>query len=604
MSAPRVVRRLPSPPPDWTRAVDVVVLGSGAAGMSAARYAAAGGLGVLVLTKHALGQGSTGWAQGGLAAVTAATDSLDSHVRDTLVAGAGLCDPAAVRDLVSAAPAAIAELLALGARFDTDAAGGLALTREGGHSARRVVHAGGDASGAEVLRVLLATGPEDGQIEVLEYAVGLDVLTASTGAAVGVSVLLSTPAGAPLSLGWVHAQAVVLATGGLGEVYAATTNPAGATGDGVAMALRAGAGVADLEFVQFHPTALVAPAGCTGQRLLVSEAVRGEGAVLVDATGARVMAGVHPMGDLAPRDVVAAAIHARMRQAPGGVGDRVWLDATGLGAATLARRFPTVLAASRAAGVDPVCEPIPVSPAAHYSCGGVRADLHGRTGVPGLLAVGEVACTGVHGANRLASNSLTEALVSGRRAGELLAATLRPGAAAPGGPEAEAGGAPGRLGAAAPGGPEAGPGGGPGGSLLDPASRAEITSGMSRWAGVLRDPAGLARLAQRLAHLAQPPAPGAAAAGLDLAAVETTNLHTIATLVVAAAGLRAESRGAHRRADVEGPRPQWARRIEARLRPGGGPLAAVDLTCQEPGGPGVPGDPGRPGEPGEPGEPR
>lgn len=543
---PPTVRRLPAPAPTWAREADVVVVGAGAAGSSAALAAAAGGRRVLLICKGALGSGATAWAQGGLAAVFDDGDSFDLHVRDTIAAGAGLCSPEAVRELVAAAPIELARLRRLGATFDLDPDGGLgqraklALTREGGHSWDRVIHAGGDASGAEVDRTLVAA-LRAASVEVLEHVAALDVLLDRAGTAVGITA--GQVGGGGLQPGEVRARAVVLATGGFGQAWAATTNPAGATGDGLALALRAGAEVQDLEFVQFHPTVLWRGEAAQGQQLLVTEALRGAGAVLVDAVGGRIMAGLHPLADLAPRDVVAAAMYERMAQAPGGIATHLFLDATRLGREALERRFPTVLAGCRRAGVDPETEPIPVAPGAHYACGGVRADLLGRTSVPGLLAVGEVACTGVHGANRLASNSVTEALVAGRATGMLLA---------------------GRL----PAGGEPVPG--IGGSGVAAVTRAGTARATSLGLGVRRSPEGLQLLLEQLAAVT-----AAAGPGLDLAAVEATALHTVSTLVAVAALTRRESRGCHRRTDVPGPREEWARHLRLRLE--------GDQVCAYPG---------------------
>ncbi len=547
MEPARIVPRLAHPAPRWERCVDVVVVGSGAAGLSAALHAAAGNR-VLVVTKGRLDQGSTSWAQGGLAAVLAPGDSAEAHVHDTLVAGAGLCDEAAVRLLVAEAPGAIGSLQRLGARFDTDASGGLALTLEGGHSERRIVHAGGDASGAEVVRTLEDAVRSHGRIEVLEHAFVLDLLL-DTGRVVGLVVAVLGDDGGVRSVGVIGAGAVVLASGGFGQVFASTSNPAVVTGDGLAMALRAGAIVRDLEFVQFHPTVLWQPAGAPGARLLVSEAVRGEGGVLVDATGARVMAGVHPRADLAPRDVVATAMARRMAEAPGGIDDHLWLDGTHLGAAVWEKRFPTILAGCRAAGVDPVTEPVPVAPAAHYACGGVATDLDGATSLPGLYAAGEVACTGVHGANRLASNSVPEALVFGERIGRALA----PGVARP------------RL----------APLLGPCDAVLpDPSCRNEQAAAMSRDVGVLRDAAGLARAARVLAAVG---ATTAGAPGRD--AYELANLHAIATAVVVAATARTESRGGHRRRDHPVEDPAWRRHLSLHVVDGA--VEPAEDLCKE-----------------------
>ena len=378
--------------------------------------------------------------------------------------------------------------------------------------------AGGDAIGAEVHRVLRAA-LRASQVQVLTRCVALDALTGDRGPVGGVLAGIAGDDGV-LQVGAVTARAVVLATGGFGQAYATTTNPAGLTGDGLALAARAGAELRDVEFVQFHPTVLW-QAGTQGQCPLITEALRGAGAVLVDAAGRPVMAGRHPRGDLAPRDVVASAMQERMTQSgQGGDGpaDHLWLDATGLGRAALERDFPTVTRLCRARGIDPAAEPIPVAPGAHYACGGVRAGLDGRTSLPGLYAVGEVASTGVHGANRLASNSLTEALITGRRAGELLGRDL---------PEPPA-----RLRL-----PPAGPG-------ANPAARPALATAMSRYAGVARDRGGLEHLRQLLAA-ARP-----AAGRLDLAGVEAANLHVVSVLVTAAALARTESRGCHRWRDA------------------------------------------------------
>ena len=520
---------LPLPAAGWVRRTDVVVVGSGAAGLMTAVALADAGRRVTLVTKGALGAGSTAWAQGGLAAVLGSDDDADLHVADTLVAGAGLCDEDAVRTLVEEAPTAVALLQELGARLDPGADGRPALTREGGHSRDRIVHAGGDASGAEVTRTLSGALRARG-VEVLEHTAALEALRTADGAVAGLRVT-RVDGGALVGAGDLLARAVVLATGGYGHVYAATSAPAGATGDGLALALRAGAEVADVEMVQFHPTVLWTGPGATGQQVLVSEAVRGEGAVLVDGSGRRIMPGAHPLADLAPRDVVSATIAAHLR-ATGA--EHVWLDATALGADFLAGRFPGIVRACRAAGFDLTREPVPVAPAAHYTCGGVVADLDGRTSVEGLFAVGEVACTGVHGANRLASNSITEGLVAARRCAALLAADL------PGGGEPV----------------EAGPG-----AAIEPTTRAAIAAATSRDAGVVRDADGLTRLAAGLAVVPWCPADRP----LDLAALETTALHTVATLLATAALARTESRGAHRRSDAPGTRPEWEVRLVHRI---------------------------------------
>lgn len=341
--------------PFWSAEAEVVVVGSGVAGLTAAVRAVELGLRTVLVTKGELTDSNTRWAQGGVAVFRAEEsdpgDSVERHIEDTLVAGGGLCDPAAVRSIIAGGPAAVRRLLDRGARFDVAPSGELARTREGGHTAFRVIHAGGDATGAEVERALAADATSH-RVPVLERHVAVDVLRTPSGSVGGLLVLddLARP-------GLLRTPAVVLATGGVGQLYQATSNPSIATGDGLALALRAGAVAADLEFVQFHPTVLYTP-GARGRRPLVTEAVRGEGAVLVDGAGARVMDGVHALGDLAPRDVVSAAITRRMASAPGGIDDHVFLDATSI--SDFARRFPTVYSACTAAGIDPVREAIPV----------------------------------------------------------------------------------------------------------------------------------------------------------------------------------------------------------------------------------------------------
>ncbi|EIE98126.1 L-aspartate oxidase [Saccharomonospora glauca] len=521
----------------WEAEADVVVVGSGVAGLTAALRAAELGLRVLVVTKGRLPEGNTRWAQGGVAVVLDDAendgDSLAAHMADTLAAGAGLCDVDAVRTVVEGGPAAVEWLLSRGARFDTDSSGRLARTREGGHSAFRVIHAGGDATGAEVQRCLVIAAKG---LPVLERHVAVDALTTDSGAVRGVRVL----AAADSTPGVVRARAVLVATGGFGQLYRATSNPELATGDGLALALRAGASVADLEFVQFHPTVLYTP-GATGRRPLVTEAVRGEGGVLVDAAGERVMAGVHPLGDLAPRDVVSAAITRRLASAPGGVDDHVFLDATSVEG--FAERFPTVLAACTEAGIDPTREPIPVVPAAHFACGGVVTDRYGRTEVPGLYAVGEVARTGLHGANRLASNSLLEGLVMGRRAAEAVAADLATDKRV----EAE---------------PRPGPT-----PVAPVVERATLQRLMSRYAAIGRDAEGMA-VAGSVLDVSTQDIPL-----WTVEAVEDAALTLVARALLAAATARTESRGCHVRHDhPERDDRRWTRSQTIRLNPSGQPV--------------------------------
>ncbi|MBU3705142.1 MAG: L-aspartate oxidase [Mycobacterium sp.] len=483
---------------DWQQRADVVVIGTGVAGLAAGLAAHRHGARVVMLSKA--DDTATFYAQGGIAVVLPFTDdTVESHVADTLAAGAGLCDPDAVRSIVADGYRAVADLIADGARFDETAPGRWALTREGGHSRRRIMHAGGDATGAEVQRALDHAAATLG---IRRNHVALGILR--DGAQV-TGVLVRNADG----VGILHAPSVILATGGLGHLYRATTNPEGSTGDGIALALWAGVGVTDIEFIQFHPTMLFDRNG-TGRRPLITEALRGEGAVLRDARGDSVTAGVHPMGDLAPRDVVAAAIDARLRE----TGDEcVFLDARAI--EDLTRRFPTVTQACRAAGVDPTREPIPVVPGAHYSCGGVHADVHGRTELAGLFAAGEVARTGMHGANRLASNSLLEGLVVGGRAGRAAAHHARSATA----PTARVD------------------------SLERPVlERGALQQAMTRWASVVRDADGLAHLTDALAGAS--PRPLRTRADAEDAALTAT-----AAVMTVAAAARTESRGCHHRGD-------------------------------------------------------
>ncbi|MDQ0788394.1 L-aspartate oxidase [Streptomyces sp. B3I8] len=547
--------RLHAPSPGWSLTADVVVVGSGVAGLTAALRCEAAGLDTVVVTKARLDDGSTRWAQGGIAAALGEGDTPEQHLEDTLVAGAGLCDEEAVRILVTEGPDAVRRLIGTGAHFDESERGGLALTREGGHHRRRIAHAGGDATGAEISRALVEAVRARG-LRTVENALVLDLLTDAEGRTAGVTLHVMGE-GQHDGVGAVHAPAVVLATGGMGQVFSATTNPSVSTGDGVALALRAGAEVSDLEFVQFHPTVLFLGAGAEGQQPLVSEAVRGEGAHLVDAGGTRFMVGQHELAELAPRDIVAKGITRRMQEQGA---EHMFLDARHFGADMWERRFPTILAACRAHGIDPVTEPIPVAPAAHYASGGVRTDRHGRTTVPGLYACGEVACTGVHGANRLASNSLLEGLVYAER----IAADIAAGRAAEG-----ADGPLTRVPVPAPA-PEPGR---PGHPLLPPEARLALQRIMTEGAGVLRSAASLRAAAERLERLRT----GALAAfdehgktaepGVDT--WEATNLLCVARALVAAALLREETRGCHWREDhAERDDDAWRRHVVVTLTPG------------------------------------
>jgi L-aspartate oxidase len=384
-----------------------LVIGAGVAGLRAALAAAAYGE-VIVLSKGPLEESNTAWAQGGIAAVSASLDSFASHIADTHEAGAGLCDAGAVESVIRGGPAEIALLSDWGMRFDADASGGPMLGLEGGHRQHRILHADGDSTGRELLRVLAERVRATANIRLFEQCFALDLATSSPEP--GSSVLGAVTRHPKYGLQMIWARSTVLASGGAGRIYRETTNPRVATADGIAMAYRAGAMVADMAFVQFHPTVLYVPGA---PRRLISEAVRGEGALLVDASGARFMDGVHELADLAPRDVVSRAIVRRVALTGG---SHVFLDARGIGG--FAERFPGISATLATYGIDPARDLIPVSPAAHYTVGGVRTDEAGRTGVPGLWAVGEVACSGLHGANRLASNSLLEGLVVGASAGD------------------------------------------------------------------------------------------------------------------------------------------------------------------------------------------
>ena len=484
---------LSAPPP-------VVIVGAGLAGLTAALELAPQP--VLLLTRAPLGQDvASAWAQGGIAAALDAGDSPADHAADTRVAGDGLCDPAIVELVTREAPACIERLVRLGVDFDRDATGRLALGREGGHGRRRIVHAR-DATGDLVTRALIAELRRTPSITVLE-STEADELLLRDGAVVGLAARQG-PARLLLS-----ARAVLLATGGVGGLYAHTSNPLGARGDGLAMAARAGAACADLEFVQFHPTAL--DVGLDPMPL-ATEALRGEGALLVNQAGERFMVGLHPLAELAPRDVVARAIYRERAR-----GQVVYLDARVALGKQFALRFPTVHAACRQAGLDPARELIPVAPAAHYHMGGIAVDAQGRSSLPGLWAVGEVAATGLQGANRLASNSLLEALVFGRRAaldvsGLAPAVRLRPAppAAAPRPVAAD-----------------------------DWRLLAGLRERMDAAVGVERDAAGLAQALSAFTALA---------AGAPRFPV-VANAATVALMIAAAAWERRESRGGHFRVD-------------------------------------------------------
>jgi L-aspartate oxidase len=502
--------------PDEVRATDMVVIGAGVAGLSAALGAAPQRVTVITKTRLAEG-GASVWAQGGVAVAVGEDDTPPLHAADTLAAGAGLSDPRAVELLTREGPERVRALVELGAEFDRTPEGDLALGREAAHSRRRILHAHGDATGAEMVRAQSAAVRARERITVEERAFALELV--KDGDRVAGVLALHADGRLVLHL----APAVVLATGGIGHVYLHTTNPPEATGDGLAMAARAGAKLVDLEFVQFHPTAL---ASGRDPMPLLTEALRGEGAVLLDSRGRRFMLDEHPDAELAPRDVVARAIW-RQQQA----GERVVLDAREAVGAGFPDRFPTVFASCMAAGIDPRRELMPVSPAAHYHMGGVAVDRRGRTSLPGLWACGEVSSTGVHGANRLASNSLLEALVFGARVAEDARAQAgKPSpAAAFEGVEAPA--------------------------MLDPfaapAAIAALRQLMWDHVGLVRDGEGLTFAIAGLERLA----PGLAGPG------EAHNMLTVARLVAAAARERRESRGGHYRTDFPQTEARWKKRI-------------------------------------------
>jgi L-aspartate oxidase len=551
MSGPLPAGTRRRPPFEAVSRSDVLVVGAGAAGLTAALGCVP--LSVTVLTKARLGSGAaSAWAQGGVASALGADDNPALHAADTMAAGAGLNDRAMVDLLTGEGPDRVRSLLALGAHFDRGADGRLDLGREGAHSRRRIVHSRGDSTGAEILRTLVRAVREAAEIRVVEEAFAADLLV-DEGRVAGLFAL-HHDGRRVLHL----APAVVLATGGCGRLYLYSTNPREATGDGLAMAARAGARLVDLEFVQFHPTALAAGGPSTPSTpstpseaeplALLTEALRGEGAVLVDERGRRFMVGEHPDRELAPRDVVARAIWRRLS-----AGGRVFLDARQAVGKEFPRRFPTVFALCREHGLDPRTEPLPVAPAAHYHMGGVAADESGRTSLAGLWACGEVASTGVHGANRLASNSLLEALVFGGR----VAADLRRGV----GERQRAGRRPAALSRLAPAGSPA-----PVTSAaamapeLERALTLEVRTILWQNVGVVRDAAGLEQAVERLERLA---AEHPAAAG------ELRNLLGLGRLVAAAALARCESRGGHYRSDYPHTDPAWRRRLYLTAAPDG-----------------------------------
>ncbi|PYS81316.1 MAG: L-aspartate oxidase [Acidobacteria bacterium] len=495
---------------------DFIVVGSGIAGLRAGLELARAGAGVTVLTKDRREESNTEYAQGGIAVALADTDEVSLHEEDTTSAGAGLCDERAVEVLVEEGRWYIRELIEWGAEFDREG-GRLLFTREAAHSRPRILHAHGDATGREIVRALLARAGAERKISFLAHA-ETESLIVQDGRAVGVRYL-DPLVRAPRTL---LARGVVLASGGAGALYLHTTNPAVATGDGMAMAFDAGAELADMEFVQFHPTALNLEGA---PRFLLSEALRGEGGVLRNAAGKRFMPRYHDAAELAPRDIVTRSIVAEMERT---ATRTVFLDMTAFDAAYLRRRFPKIYSTCLGFGLDLARDPVPVSPAAHYIMGGVRTDLEGRTSLPGLYAAGEVACTGVHGANRLASNSLLEGLVFGARAGRAAAqdlavphaAAVGTGATDDGGPGATAREDLRRMSAAAD------------------AVRKRVRRLMWERVGILRSRASLTRALSEFEQIARAPLRTA-----------PRNFLTVAALIARAALWREESRGAHFRVD-------------------------------------------------------
>ena len=512
--------------------LDVLVLGSGVAGLSAVvRLAEIPGMRVGVLTKAELEQSATRWAQGGVAAALGGDDSTDLHMADTLAAGAGLCDVDAVRILVDEGPTRVRELIALGAVFDRESSGALARAREGGHSEPRVLHAGGAATGAEVERALVSAVRRTAAA-VMERWFALDLLI-ENGRCTGVAAI-----DADGGHQRVRARHVVLATGGAGQLFAVTTNPTEATGDGIAMALRAQVPVADVEFVQFHPTALHHPAM---PRPLLSEALRGHGALLRDSAGERFV------DELAPRDIVSRAMAQRMKEERV---DHLWLDATGL--ESFDSRFPTISASLSTAGLDPAVDWLPIAPAAHYLSGGVVTDLDGASAMPGLWAAGEAACTGVHGANRLASNSLLEGMVFGARLAEAIEADVD-GPRPTGAMRALLDGPVDSIGTR-PSEPVPLSLGTNGGDLVK--LREKLQRAMTDGAGVLRSESSLDEASAVVEEVA-----GHAGSGSGRQAGELGNLVALARSLLQAAHMRAETRGAHARIEYPDPDPAWRCRI-------------------------------------------
>jgi L-aspartate oxidase len=501
---------------------DFIVVGAGVAGLRAAIELAAAGR-VLVIAKDSLRESSSEYAQGGIAAALSDDDEIELHEHDTLVAGDGLCNPEAVRTLVEEGPHAIEQLIEWGTAFDRTGSR-LAFTREGAHSRNRVLHAHGDSTGREIVRTLRQRAGASGSVSFQTFSAVTDLLL-HDGEVVGVAAFDEDRREPVL----IHGRAVLLATGGLGRIFENTTNPDVATGDGVACAYRAGAAIADIEFVQFHPTALYIDAA---PRFLLSEALRGEGAYLRNAAGERFMERYHPLKELAPRDVVSRSIVMELN-ATGS--DSVFLDLTHLASGFVKSRFPRIYETCLRYGIDLEKTPAPVRPAAHYAMGGIQTDLWGKTTLPGLYAAGEAGCTGVHGANRLASNSLLEGVVFGARAGIALSQAGIHTAGA--------------------------------GHCCPPACLPAISEHDLRrlaWThcGILRNGADLGAAFGRLSSLARQEV-----ASPSLAAYELRNMHEVATLIALAAWKRRESRGAHYRTDFPNKSPEFEKHSVIRRSP-------------------------------------